>query len=168
LIEPKAILQFPSPLNLDCFLNSNCKYPELALFLVCFRTSNQSIFKKNFLLIILRPDKPILFYFRHITLIIRENWEAFVAENPALFNQIFKKCAKHVDKRLVYVTSDISHTERRSITGSDFSRDYAAVFSDMPLSDIQIEMEGKVLEAHKIVLWGKYVLIRITFTKLFL
>jgi hypothetical protein len=37
---------------------------------------------------------------------------------------------------------------------SELSRDYAALFSDMPLSDVELEIEGKVLKAHKAILWG--------------
>jgi hypothetical protein len=47
---------------------------------------------------------------------------------------------------------------------SELSRDFATVFSEMPLSDIELEVDGKVLEAHKVILWGRYIFIFIFIT----
>ncbi len=42
----------------------------------------------------------------------------------------------------------------KAIPDSELSRDYAALFSSMPLSDVELEVEGNVLKAHKAILWG--------------
>jgi hypothetical protein len=34
------------------------------------------------------------------------------------------------------------------------SRDLAALYSDMSLSDVELEVEGKILKAHKNILWS--------------
>jgi hypothetical protein len=42
----------------------------------------------------------------------------------------------------------------KEIPDSELSRDYSALYSSMPLSDVELEVEGKVLKAHKNILWG--------------
>ncbi len=40
----------------------------------------------------------------------------------------------------------------------DLTRDLAATFSDMPISDIELEVEGKILKAHKVIYGSNYAL----------
>jgi hypothetical protein len=37
-------------------------------------------------------------------------------------------------------------------------QDMAALFLDMPFSDVKFEVQGKVLKAHKNILWSKLVI----------
>jgi hypothetical protein len=117
------------------------------------------------------------YYFlpRHITVIILQNWEAFVAESPSLFNEIFKKCAEQIHKKLkdhygiTEIADDESLTESLKndfqtsrettfVSESDLSQNLGSVFSNMPFTDVELEVEGKVLKAHKIILWGNIIL----------
>jgi hypothetical protein len=95
---------------------------------------------------------------------IHENWDALVVEFPALFNEIFEKCVYQIDEKLkdhyeVHETT-VEEDDDQSGLQPDLqtTRNLAHVFSDMPLSDVELEVEGKILKAHKIILWSKFIL----------
>jgi hypothetical protein len=122
----------------------------------------------------LKPDViSSIIIFRNISVIITDqNWDAFVVEFPALFNEIFKKCAEHINLKLMVhykvqkvAAADKTKTSKDNLQtlsvkshDSELSRDFAATFSNMPLSDVELEVEGKILKAHKIILWSNCVL----------
>ncbi len=78
-----------------------------------------------------------------------------------MFNEIFKKFADQIDEKLKdhYKEEDKATESKENLQNlgeCDLTRDMSAIFSEMPLSDIELEVEGKILEAHKIILWGNY------------
>jgi hypothetical protein len=83
-----------------------------------------------------------------------------------LFNEIFKKCVELIDEKLKahYINRENSankNNQKLDMPDCDLSRDLAGLFSDMPLSDVELEVEGKILKAHKAILLGNF------FTKFF-
>jgi hypothetical protein len=58
-------------------------------------------------------------------------------------------------------SSDLKQNlEASKETSSDgeLSRDLTALFLDMSFSDVVLEVEGKILNAHKNILWSKIIL----------
>jgi hypothetical protein len=88
---------------------------------------------------------------------IHQNWSAFVVEFPSLFNEIFKKCAKLFEKEafLDSIREVPLVDDTPILSQSDVGRDFAALFQDMPFSDVELEVDGKILKAHKCILTSK-------------
>jgi hypothetical protein len=79
-----------------------------------------------------------------------------------LFNEIFKKCVEQIDEELKvhYEVREISaskNNQKMDLHDCVLSKDYAGLFLEMPLNDVELEVRGKILRAHKAILWGKFV-----------
>jgi hypothetical protein len=74
-----------------------------------------------------------------------------------LFNEIFKKVAEQIDKKLkgFYNAGVLTVTEIQ--TCLNYRCDLTDLYSDMLFSDVELEVEGKVLKAHKAILWGNLI-----------
>jgi hypothetical protein len=100
-----------------------------------------------------------MYIFRHIMIFInQEIWKQFVQKLPNEFNEILKSSVKkHANKLVTY------YKMQTSATAGDFekdpknalSRDFEALYSNMAFSDVDLEVEGKTLRAHKLILMSK-------------
>jgi hypothetical protein len=70
-----------------------------------------------------------------------------------LFNEIFKNCAGKIDDELETHFKTIEYTndcDFEMMPKNTLSRDYEELYSSMAFSDVELEVEGKTLRAHKI------------------
>jgi hypothetical protein len=95
-------------------------------------------------------------YFRHITIFIhQENWPEFVQESPTEFNEIFKSCVRKIAIKL---EDHFKMNESKSAGDSEkdpkisLLKDFETLYSNMAFSDVELEVEGKTLKAHKLIL----------------
>ncbi len=97
------------------------------------------------------------FSFRNIkSFICQIFWEEFVIECPLLFNEIFKSCVKkfHVVLESYY---DLIESKSAGDSGmmapkSTLLKDFETLYSSMAFSDVELEVEGKTLKAHRLIL----------------
>jgi hypothetical protein len=95
------------------------------------------------------------FYFRNIKIFIyQESWKEFVAKFSNEFNEVFKRCARNFTKNLIehYKEEESAVGDSEKVAKSTLSRDYEALYSSMDFSDVELEVEGKTLRAHKAIL----------------
>jgi hypothetical protein len=62
-----------------------------------------------------------------------------------------------VDNESSGLKEDLEALKETSSDG-ELSRDLTALFLNMPLSDVELEIEGKSLKAHKNILWSNFIL----------
>jgi hypothetical protein len=80
-----------------------------------------------------------------------------VKESRDEFNEIFKGCVRKIAGKLSDCKTEgsASAEDCQNMSKNALSRDYEALFSGMICSDVELEVEGKTLKAHKLVLMSK-------------
>ncbi len=99
-----------------------------------------------------------MFYRKTHAVIHTKEWKEFVVEFPGLFNEVFKsfaytfdgKLGKHYEKIDYYIKVKTWREPK-----SELSRDFGYLYKDMVLSDVELEVGGKVLKAHKVILMSR-------------
>ncbi len=92
-----------------------------------------------------------------IKTIPRDKLSETAVEKPLVFNEIFKHCVTKFGQKLNSLEACRFHTQSQlsiqlASPDSDFSRDYEETFESQLFTDIDLEVDGKILKAHKIVL----------------
>jgi hypothetical protein len=86
-------------------------------------------------------------------------WKTFVIEKPRLLNQIFKNCI-HSNKtklkdyfKIIYENNPRFKPDN-NFTDIKLSQDFGRLYSEQLFTDLEIEVEGKILKVHKNILMG--------------
>ncbi len=84
----------------------------------------------------------------------QEIWPQFVQEFSNEFNEILKSCAPKIAEKFVKLDNS-----KGSATAGDseapngtLSNDFETLYSNMAFSDVELEVEGRTLRAHKVIL----------------
>ncbi len=109
--------------------------------------------------IILENISSILLNFsRNLAAVIGDkSWNKIIVECPALFNEVFKNFVIINDYILFekYDTDDDVPMELETLSHSKLSQDFGYLYKDMVLSDVELEVEGQILKAHKLILMSR-------------
>ncbi len=66
-------------------------------------------------------------------------------------------CAEAIEEKLMkFYKKNVTVEVDELMPSYKLSRDLAVLYSDMSLSDVELEVEGKVLKAHKAILWSNF------------
>jgi hypothetical protein len=99
--------------------------------------------------------------FRHIKTVVRQTfWMEFVTQFRDHFNDLFKLCVADIAEQMInhykalasiviIIDGDSEMTQTQNGT---LSRDYEDLYSNMAFSDVELEVEGKTLKAHRLIL----------------
>jgi hypothetical protein len=85
----------------------------------------------------------------------QEIWPQFVQEFSNEFNEILKSCAPKIAEKFVKLDnskgSAATGDSEMTLNGT-LSNDFETLYSNMDFSDVELEVEGKTLKAHKVIL----------------
>ncbi len=71
------------------------------------------------------------------------------------FNDLFKSCAQKIANKLIThykAKESVIDLDSEMKQNGTMSRDYEDLYSNMAFSDVDLEVEGKTLRAHKVIL----------------
>ncbi len=97
-------------------------------------------------------------FFMNLPVIVtQQTWQEFVIEFPALFNELFKHCVKSVASKLkiAYCNSG-ANLPNNTNSSCSLSRDFEYLHNSMHFSDLELEVEGKIMKAHKSILMSNF------------
>jgi hypothetical protein len=86
-----------------------------------------------------------------------QSWKKFIIECPALFDDVFKSFVNLNDNNLAkyYDTIQVDPANINTLVGSKSPHDYGYLYKDMVFSDVELEVGGQVLKAHKVILMNR-------------
>jgi hypothetical protein len=89
-----------------------------------------------------------------IKFIPKTQWHALIAHKPPTFNEIFKHCiAKNGHKlKSFYGKPQYRQSTQVNSSDSDCLRDFEEMLNRQLFADVDLEVDGKILKAHKAVL----------------
>ncbi len=92
-----------------------------------------------------------------IELIPKSKLKETATADPFLFNEIFEHCiAKYGQNlKLFYEQFQEGLSTQLDTSDSDCLRDYEEMFNRQIFTDVDLEVDGKILKAHKLILSSK-------------
>jgi hypothetical protein len=89
-------------------------------------------------------------------LVFTKKWKEFAVEFPALFNDVFTYFVFSVKGNLPdYLMDNRVPVREKTAAEIYFLRDFDNLYKDMVFSDVELEVDGQVLKAHKLILMSR-------------